>query len=176
MGTESLLAFPKPVLASYKNGIGQIVAWCIKRSKYLFFAIGVLVVLHFIQQMDWTLGEWKKVGTQRSFEEKTTLLPVWKKDEIIAENLPSLPYVSWKANKDKRWNLKCGQYPYIYDVSFFNTYWQTFKLQNYTVQIFGKDNKTAPFLTLFGMFGCTQVPTMTIERYLAGSLSYGSTL
>jgi hypothetical protein len=65
-------------------------------------------------------------------------VPVAEQDEILGANLPSLPYVAWKANKEGRWQLKCGQYPYIFDVSFYNTYWQTAKLGNFTVQIYGE--------------------------------------
>jgi hypothetical protein len=128
MGTENILFRPKLVLTSHKNGIGQIVAWCFRRVTILICIVGALIILHLIQQ----------IGTHRFSAEQITL-SAWKKDEIIGESLPSLPYVSWKANKDQRCNLKCGQYPNIYEVSFFNTYWQTLKLQNYTLQIFGKD-------------------------------------
>jgi hypothetical protein len=140
MEAESLLGHPKPLEASFKNDIGQIVTWISKRMKFLFFAVGALAVVYLIRQLKLTAGQSKSFQIQRFLAEKTTL-PAWKRDEIIAESLPSLPYVAWKANKDKRWVLKCGQYPYIYDVSFFNTYWQTFKLQNYTVQIFGEKCK-----------------------------------
>jgi hypothetical protein len=149
MVTESVPDRPKSVMTSYQNGAGQLVAWCIRRATLVFCAVGVLVIVHLIQQMELTTGQSKIFRMHRFLAEKSPL-PARKKDEIIAESLPSLPYVAWKAYKDKRWNLKCGQYPYIYDVSFFNTYWQTFKLQNYTVQIFGKDkNPRICFTVLF---------------------------
>jgi hypothetical protein len=140
MEIKSSLDRSKTVLASYKNGVGQIVAWCNKRAKLIFGVVSVLAVLYLIQHIELTGGRSKNFGRQILLMGKTTL-SVWQKDEIIAENLPSLPYVTWKANKNRRWNLQCGQYPYIFDVTFFNTYWQTFKLQNYTVQTFGKDIK-----------------------------------
>jgi hypothetical protein len=131
MGAKSLLARLKLVLTSYQNDVAQIGAWCIRRVKFLFCVVAALIILHLIQQIFLTAGA-------NRFSAAQTTLPAWKKDEIIGESLPSLPYVTWKANKNNRRNLKCGQYPNIYDLSFFNTYWQTSKLQNYTVRIFGK--------------------------------------
>jgi hypothetical protein len=175
MVTESLLAQPKLVLTSCKNCSRQFGAWCIRRAKLLVCIVGALVILHLIHQMNLTTDQWRTVETDGFLAEPTTLA-AWQKDEIIAESLPSLPYVAWKANKDQKWNLKCGKYPSIYDVSFFNTYWQTFKLQNYTIQIFGKIRIiSGPLVTLFDIFRCKQAPIMTIDRYLAGSPSCGST-
>jgi hypothetical protein len=121
-------------------------------SKFILFAICVLVTLVMTYRMVVTTDRLEEpMLIVRSSDELLELsryvlvddlkrasnMPMSKQDEILGANLPSLPYEAWKVNKDGRWNLKCGQYPYIFDVSFYNTYWQSAKLKNYTLQIYG---------------------------------------
>jgi hypothetical protein len=122
------------------------------QQKIILFAICVLVTLVMTYRMVVTTDRLEEpVIIVRSSDELLALsryvlvddlkrasrVPMSKQDAILGANLPSLPYEAWKANKDGRWILKCGQYPYIFDVPFYNTYWQTAKLRNYTLQIYG---------------------------------------
>jgi hypothetical protein len=123
------------------------------QKKSIFFALCVVVALLMIHTLIRTTDKFEDLVMITRTSDKLLELsryvlvdglkdagnvPVSKQDEILDANLPSLPYVAWKANKEHRWNLKCGQYPYIFDVPFYNTYWQTAKLRNYTLQIYGK--------------------------------------
>jgi Glycosyltransferase family 92 len=86
--------------------------------------------------------------------------------EIISKELPSLPFAEWKRNKDKKVNLKCGEYPSALKVPFHNTYWQTYKFENLTAQLYGAyyDNRTIfaskAFVRLYVMIDA-YLPNMT---------------